>query len=68
MICLYLLDINLLLIILFANIFSHPVVFLFVMQMFSFVMQKLVSLIRSHLFIFFVCFLCLRRQIQKMLP
>ena len=36
----------------FANIFSHSVVCLFVSFMVSFAVQKLVSLIRSHLFIF----------------
>ena len=45
-------DINPLLVISFANIFSHSVGWLFVLLMVSFVMQKSLSLIRSHLFIF----------------
>ena len=35
-----------------ANIFSHSVGCLFILFMVSFVVQKLVNLIRSHLFIF----------------
>ena len=50
--CLYILDINPLLVALFANIFSQSVGCLFILFMVSFVVQKLVSLIRSHLFIF----------------
>ena len=46
------LEINLLLVASFANIFSHSVGCLFVLSVVSFVEQKLVSLIRSHLFIF----------------
>ena len=49
---LYILDINPLLIISFRNIFSHSVGCLFVLLMVSFAVQKLLSLIRSHLFIF----------------
>ena len=37
---------------LFANIFSHSVICLFVSFVVSFVVQKLLSLIWSHLFIF----------------
>ena len=36
----------------FTNIFSHSARCLFVLSMFSFDVQKLLSLIRSHLFIF----------------
>ena len=50
--CLYMLDINPLLVISFANIFSHSVGCLFMLSMFSFAVQKLLSLIRSHLWIF----------------
>ena len=50
--CLYMLDINHLSVISFANIISHSVGCLFVLLMVSFAMQKLLSLIRSHLFIF----------------
>ena len=62
--CLYILNIKPLLIISFANIF-FPFIRLSFHFLGSFIMQKLVSLIRSHLFIFCFCFLCLRRQIQK---
>ena len=55
--CLYILDINPLLVISFANIFSHSVDCLFILSVVSFAVQKLLSLIRSHLFIFpFVSF------------
>ena len=50
--CLYILEIKPLLVTSFANIFSHSVDCLFVLFMVSFAVQKLVSLIRSHLFIF----------------
>ena len=62
--CLYMLDIyviyvgyvyifwNPLSVISFANIFSHSVGCLFILSMVSFAVQKLLSLIRSHLFIF----------------
>ena len=50
--CSYILEINHLLVALFANIFSHSVGCLFILFMVSFAMQKLLSLIRSHLFIF----------------
>ena len=50
--CLYILEIKPLLVTLFANIFSHSVGCLFALFMISFAVQKLVSLIRSHLFIF----------------
>ena len=52
MCCLYILDINSLLVASFANIFSHPISCLFVLLMISFAVRKLLSLIRSHLFIF----------------
>ena len=48
--CLYILDINSLSLISLENIFSHSVGCLFVLSMVSFVVQKLLSLIRSHLF------------------
>ena len=55
--CLYMLDINLLSVTSFANIFYHSVGCLFVLLMVPFAVQKLLSLIRSHLFIFaFVSF------------
>ena len=48
----YILEINPLSVTSFVNIFSHSVGCLFVLFMVSFAVQKLVSLIRSHLFIF----------------
>ena len=47
--CLYIKTLS---VILFANIFSHSVGHLFILLMVSFALQKLFSLIRSHLFIF----------------
>ena len=50
--CLYILEINPLSIASFANIFSHSEGCLSVLFMVSFPVQKLLSFIRSHLFIF----------------
>ena len=50
--CLYVLDINPLLVVSLENIFCHSVGCLFVLLMVSFAVQKLLSLIRSHLFTF----------------
>ena len=50
--CLYILEINPLSIVSFANIFSHSEGCLSVWFMVSFAVQKLLSLIKSHLFIF----------------
>ena len=50
--CLYMLDINPLWVILFVNIFSHSVGCFFILSTVSFPVQKFLSLIRSHLFIF----------------
>ena len=53
----YILDINSLSVISFANIFSHSVDYLFILSVVSFLVQKPSSLIRSRLFIFaFVSF------------
>ena len=66
------LDINPLSVVSFANIFSHPVGCLFILLMVSLTVQKLLSffffrkllsLIRSHLFVF--VFLCFGWPIQK---
>ena len=46
--CLYILDINPLPIISFANIFSHSVGRLFILLMVFFAVQKLLNVIRSH--------------------
>ena len=50
--CLYILEINPLSIVSFAIIFSHSEGYLFTLLIVSFAVQKLLSLIRSHLFIF----------------
>ena len=50
--CLYILEINSLKIVSFAIIFSHSEGCLFTLLIVSFIVQKLLSLIRSHLFIF----------------
>ena len=50
--CLYILEINPLSVVSFADIFSHSEGGLFVLFMVSFAVQKLLSLIKSHLFIF----------------
>ena len=49
---LYILEINPLSVALFANMFSYSEGCLFILFMVSFAMQKLLSLIRSRLFIF----------------
>ena len=50
--CLYILEIKPLLVASFANIFSQSLGCLFVLLMVSFAVQKLISFMRSHLFIF----------------
>ena len=55
--CLYILEINPLLVASFGNIFSNSVGCLSVLFMVSFAVQKFLSLIRSHLFFCFVLFL-----------
>ena len=50
--CLYILEINSLSVVSFATIFSHSEGCLFTLLIVSFVAQKLLSLIRSHVFIF----------------
>jgi len=50
--CLYILEINPLPVASFANIFSHSESYLFVLFMASFAVQKHLSLIKSHLFVF----------------
>ena len=54
---LYILEVNPLSVTSFANIFSHSVGCLFILFMASFTVQKLLSLIRSHLFIFVFIFI-----------
>ena len=65
--CLYILEINLLLVASFANIFSHSEVCLFVLFMVTFAVQKILSLIRSHLFIFVFIFITLGGGSKKIL-
>ena len=55
--CLYILEINPLSVASFVNIFSHSEGCLFVLFMVSFAVQKLLSFIRSHLFVFLFPFL-----------
>ena len=50
--CLYIFEINYLSVASFDTIFSHSEGCLFTLLVVSFVVQKLLSLIRSHLFIF----------------
>ena len=50
--CSYIFEINSLSVALFAIIFSHSEGCLFTLLIVSFIVQKLLSLIRSHLFIF----------------
>ena len=59
----YILDVNLLSVILFVNIFSHAVGCLFVLLMISFVVQRLLCFFRSF-FIFNFClyFFCLMKD------
>ena len=65
--CLSILEINPLWLTLFANIFSHSVGSLFVLLMVSFTVQKSLSLIRSHLFIFVFIFITLGGGSKKIL-
>ena len=50
--CLYILEIDPLAVVSFAIIFSHSEGYLFTLLIVSFAVQKLLSLIRSHLFTF----------------
>ena len=58
--CLYILKINSLSVALFAIIFSHFEGYIFTLFIISFVVQELLSLIRSHLFIFIFISIILR--------
>ena len=57
--CLYILEINSLSVVSFAIIFSHSVGSIFTLFVVSFAVQKLLSLIRSYLFIFVFIFITL---------
>ena len=63
--CLYILDINPSSVLSFANIFSHSVSCLFILLMVSFAVQQLLSLIRTHLFIFAFISLALGDRAKK---
>ena len=63
--CLYIKDINPLLVTLFANISSHFVGCIFILWLVSFSVQKYLSLIRSHLFIFMFIYSTLRDRTKK---
>ena len=52
---------------LFANIFSHSEGCLFILLMVSFAVQKILTLIRPHLFIFLFIFITLRGGSKKIL-
>ena len=65
--CLCILEVNPLSVTSFANIFSNSVGCLFVLFMVSFSVKKLLSLIRSHLFIFVFIFISLRDGSRTML-
>ena len=57
--CSYILEINPLSVASFANIFSHSEGCLFTLFIASFAVQKLLSLIRPHLFLFIFIFITL---------
>ena len=63
--CLYILEMNPLSVASFANIFSHSEGCLFILFMVSFAVQKLSSLIRSHLFSFAFIFITLGGGVKK---
>ena len=63
----YILEINSLSVVSFANIFSHSEGYLFILFMVSSVVHKLLSLIRSHLFIFVFIFITVGGLSKKIL-
>ena len=65
--CSYILEINPLSVASFANIFSHSEGCLFTLFIASFAVQKLLSLIRPHLFIFIFIFVTLGGGSKKIL-
>ena len=65
--CFYILEINLLSVTSFASIFPQSEGCLFIFSMASFAAQKLLSLIRSHLFIFVFIFINLGGGSKKIL-
>jgi len=65
--CFYVLEVNPLWVTSFANIFSHCVGCLFVLFMVFFAVKKVLSLVRSHLFIFAFIFITLGDGFKKIL-
>ena len=65
--CLHILEINPLSVVSFAIIFSHSKGYVFTLFVVSFALQKLLSLIRSHLFIFVFISITLGNGSRKML-
>ena len=65
--CFYILEIKSLSVVLLANIFSHSVGCIFILFMVSFAVQKLISLIRSYLFIFVFISIALGDWLKKTL-
>ena len=63
--CLYILEIKPSLVTSFANNFSQSIGFLFILFMVSFAVQKLISMIRSHLFIFALFLLPWETDLRK---
>ena len=63
--CLYILEIKPLLVTSFANIFTQSIGCLFILSVVSYAVQKLVSLIRSHFFIFVFISIALGTELRK---
>ena len=65
--CLYILEITSLSVASLAIIFSHSEGCLFTLLIVSFVVQKLLSLIRSHLFIFVFISITLKDRLKRLM-
>ena len=65
--CLYILEVNPWSIVSFANIYPHSEGCIFVLFIVSFAVQKLLSFIRSHLFIFVFISITLGGGLKKVL-
>ena len=63
--CFYVIDVNSLAVVSFANIFGLSVGCLFILSIISFAVKKPFRLIRSHLFIFAFMFFALGDGAQK---
>ena len=66
--CLYILEINYLSVVSFAVIFSHSESCLFILFIVSFAVKKLLSLMKSHLFMFIFYFCDSRRCVKEDIP